>query len=285
MFGSCVFPKFLFFACFAFSGFALAQTKPVKSPYLGRVVNEGSAVYRAANFDSPVIAYLSVGKTFQISTQLVGGAFYRIRVSDKQVGYISDADVVPLFKLNPKKKTVKRTEQKILEPRRKKPFSLTEFAGPQFSYIGFREETMALKPTENLSFFGVKLSGPNILLEGAFPTEINLQFHWGAPDYYKKATGKEAVGWMFLSDFLFQTYFANRPNAFAYFGFGPLLKYSKFDVILGTTQYSLENFDLGLAFKLGGALRLGKLALRGEAQYYWEKMQYRGLGFAIQFPF
>lgn len=273
-----------------------AQTK--KYQYRGQIKDEGAQIYKEANFDSEVIAEVPPGRIFDISSKVVNGAFYRIRIKPGVIGYVSDAEITPLFKTatskpsqEKKKPTNQPTNQRQArkEKDRKRPFHMTQFAGVQTTLMQYREDTMGAKRTANLSFIGAKVSGPDILIEGAFPTEMNFQFYFGAPGYYEELTKKAADGWIFLTDFLFQTYYPHGQSAFTFIGFGPMMKYSKYRVALTeggqTKYYSLDDMAVGAAFQGGVALRVGTLALRGDFTYYWEKQQYWGTALSLQFPF
>jgi len=285
----------------------LAQNAPAAKPYpyKARVVNEEVQVFEKPDFDSKVIATIEEGRVFDVSSQMYGGAFYRIRLKPGLLGYVSDADVKPLWKGGGKgsaentEKPVSKAEEKKQKAKqakkrpdkKKRPFEYTQYVGFQYASIEYQEETMGDRRREPGSFFGVKLSGPDLIVEGAFPTEVNFLFHQGAPSYYERLTGKDADGWIILMDFLWESYFPQGRNSLLFLGFGPMLRYSKFNVNLTdaatnkTLGYSMEDIAVGAVFNAGAAVRLGEVALRGELQYYWEKQPYWGAGASLQFAF
>jgi hypothetical protein len=270
-----------------------AQSKSY--PYRAQTISEEVPVYRDADFDSPVIATLPEGKTFEVSHRKFNEAFFRLRVKPGVLGYVSDADVKTFFASGEKKAgKVRKKSQKPDEPQDKKaqrPFQFTQYGGFQYAMIQYQEDTMGDRRKEDLGFFGAKISGPNLIIEGEIPTEMNFLFHYGAPSYYEKLTGKPADGWILLMDFLFQNYYPQSKNTMAFFGFGPVLKYSKFNATLTdpttgkASDYNLEDFSFGAVFNAGAAVRFRQMALRAEAQYYWEKMSYLGLSLSLQFAF
>lgn len=275
-----------------------AQTAK-QSAYRGKIVsraeneNDGEAVqiYEKANFDSRVVGIAVLGQTYDISKNIFNHAFYKIRLRPGLVGYIAESDIEPLFKNeNRPTKNSKKPKRKS-NSKRNKTFEYTRFGGLSYALIDFTEDTMGGKARQNLGFIGAKISGPNVLLDGLLPIDVNLMFYSGAPSYYEKATGHGASGFIFLGDILFQTYWPQGPRALTYFGFGPLFKYSKFDVEMRdsvttkTQTYSLEDISLGVAFDLGVGFRLGSLALRVDYQYFWEKQMYGGFTGAIQWAF
>lgn len=274
-----------------------AKIAPKQAPNFGRVVNDGAAVYRDASFDSEAFGYLEQGKLYNISRNIYGGAFYRILVKPGVIGYVADSDIKPIGA----KKTAdgasagkdgnKGDAEEKKPPRRKLPFQYTQYFGLEYANIRHRENTMGQRPSQSLGFFGLKIFGPNLVLEGLSVTEMNFLIYPNAPSYYKDTTGKDAAGWIFMADILFQMVTPHGKNTVTYFGFGPLLKYSKYDVELqdattsSRTRYSLEDINIGAAFNLGLGFRFNRFALRAEYQFYWEQLNYSGFAIALQRDF
>lgn len=273
-----------------------ALAEPAKV-YKARILVEGALVYQKADFDSAILGTLKEKQVFEVSFKSFSG-FHRIRVGNK-IGYIIESDLEPLnfefegqkkLKSGSKKnKSSKNKKAERSEPRKKRPFALSRFVGPAIATINFTENTMGSKLSESETFFGVKLSGTDVLIEGDIDTEINLMFRYGAPGYYDTFTGQSASGWNLITDFQLQHVSTLSPIAIGYFGFGPMFRFSKFDVALKdsgvTTAYSATDMVLGAAFSLGMGFRAGAVALRSEFKYYWEKTQYSGLTAAMQFEF
>jgi hypothetical protein len=289
----------LFVCTFLLANLADAQTKPKSYPYQAQIIGSEVQIYDKPSFDAKIIGSVQEGQRFDVSSQIYGGAFYRIRVKPGLLGYVSDADVKPLWvgggvsKPQEVKTAAKKTAEtkKKKSDKRKRPFEYTQFAGIQFASIEYQEATMGDRRKQAMGFFGAKLSGPNLVVDGAFPTEVNFLFHLGAPDYYERLTGHTADGWIFLMNFLWESYFPAGKNALSFIGFGPLLRYSKFNASLTdsstgrTSDYSLEDIGFGAVFNAGMAVRIDQVALRGELQYYWEKQTYWGAGLSILYSF
>lgn len=274
-----------------FTTISFAQTKGYK--YRAGTLEDGVQVYKNPDFDSPVIAVLPGGKVYDVSAKIVNGAFYRIRVKPGLLGYVADSDVKPLFPTQGKSANdkVKRSKESRPEPKRKRSFEFTQYAGIQYISIEYAENTMGDKRKDQLGFIGAKLSGPDLVVDGAFPTDVNFLFYTGAPGYYEKLTGNSADGWILLMDFLWENYNPMGKNALTFWGFGPMFKFSKFNVLLTDpatgrrSDYSLQDMSLGAVFNAGVALRWEPVALRGELKYFWEKQQYWGAGLSLQFNF
>lgn len=303
--------RLVFFLCLASPVGAAGPVKrgPVSEVKAGawqqaQVITPEANVYQAADFDSPVLGHLKAGTVWNISKE-VTGAFYQIRVRDNLIGYVCDVDVKagkPIVKgrVSPEKsKPLSGSTPEKKEPASKKerPFEYTDFWGIELASIRFRENTMGLRPTDQLSFYGLQFSGPNIVFDG-YTTEFNALVSLGAPRYYQQATGNDTSGFIFLTDFLFiQNRNLSRDVMF-FFGFGPMFKFSKFEVALncdaglcngtttGTLPESLTDMSLGAVFDTGITQRLStSFALRAELQYYWEKLQYYGFSLSGQFSF
>ena len=80
---------------------------------MAKVINDGALVYKAADFDAPVLGHLRAGGTYQISVKTIG-AFYQIKVRDNLFGYVSDVDVKPIGS-DSGKKTAKAAHPKEKE--------------------------------------------------------------------------------------------------------------------------------------------------------------------------
>jgi hypothetical protein len=260
-----------------------AQARAVqKLPYIkARVLNEGANVYQEPNFDSEIIGDLGEGQTITIYPKKYYGIFYLVVFSNKQKGFVADIDISLKNSTNPDNQDAESRPLKsqnknkaVRPPRPLRPITYTPLHGFSFSSIRYREDTMSLKPTEALSFFGLKLSGPK-LLDG-FPTDLDFQFYSGAPKYYEKGTGNQADGFILLTDLIFLTPIRESMNFLAFYGFGPMMKHSEFNVTLNQKSYSLVDSNLGFVFTGGAAGRIGPVVLRSEIKFHWERMTYWG---------
>ncbi len=262
---------------------------------MGIVVNEGAIIYKQPNFDSEVLAYAQAGKKLEMSSKLFEGAFYKVRLKPGVMGYIADSDIRPpkagKHRAEDDEKKEKAFDKRRKENVRKKPFSVTQYVGLAALQANFKERTMDRQPTDRLTLMGMKLFGPNLIFEGLTVSEINFLVSTSAPKYYEQATGRPASGFILIGDFLFQTTFLLSPSSMASIGFGPMIRYNKFDVQLtnqstgSVSQFSLEDIAFGVALSAGLGLRLGPTALRLEAKYHYEYASYFGYGAALQYGF
>jgi hypothetical protein len=261
------------------------------------VINQGALVYTQSDFDAPVLTELKAGGVYDISLK-TRGPFYKIRIKPNVTGWIADTDVrVGKFKGRPVLRTkdakngkgVPAAEDKAKPVKPRRPFMATRFRGPVVADLAYAEDTMGALRTETVPFFGFKMEGPNVLISGDMRTDAEFIFHPGAPKFYEKATGQSASGWIFLTDFIFETALPQSSWHMVTFGFGPMFKYTHYEVALLDSgrplNYSLDDMTLGAVFDGGLAFRVGSYALRFNVKYFWEKTKYFGGSLTFGFPF
>jgi len=261
------------------------------------VINQGAMVYKEADFDAPVLGELKAGQVYDVSLSQKG-PFYKIRLKPGVLGWIADTDIrlSKGGKLDSKKsaKAPEKPEEKnsFIEKKRPRSFYASRYRGPALAYLTYSENTMGALRSNSLPFYGFKVAGPNTMFGGDFRTDAEFLFHSGAPSYYEKGTGYPAAGWIFISDFIFETASPQSKWHMLTYGFGPMFKYTHYEVtLLNTTtnkevSYSLDDMALGAVFDVGLHFRLADTyALRFNVKYYWEKTQYWGGILTFGFPF
>lgn len=282
MFGLCALNRaallLLMFFLFPLSLWAQAQQ--------ATVILDGALVYQDADFDAPVITTLKLGSVYNISTNKKG-PFYKIRLKPGHLGWISDTDIKPGIIKIPKPEQTKLSEPK--EEKKKRPFFASRYRGPVLQMTNFTEDTLGQERTDSLLFYGVKFNGFNTLFSGEIYTDANILFHFGAPSYYEDYTKKAADGFIFMTDFTFQTVIPQGKNFIYYYGFGPMFKYSHFNIDVPsngeTLSYSADDMTLGVVIDLGIGARLGSMSLRTNAKYYWERTKYFAFGLNLGWDF
>ena len=283
MYGLCVLNRFTLWICvFFFSTVVWAQSQQ------GTVIEE-TQIYQDADFDAPVIAVVKPGGVYSISTKKKG-PFYKIKIKQGMIGWIADSDIhVGVIKNSASAQKKKIEEERERERDTRRPFFATRYWGPAFEYMNYTEDTMGKERTAGLLFYGLKWSGYNTLIGGEIYTDSNLLIYSGAPSYYKDVTGQSAGGFIVNANFLFQTINPITPSALYFYGFGPALRYSHFDLHLPngatTIGYSADDMALGAVFDFGLAFRLSRVSLRADAKYYWEKNKYFAGGASLGFEF
>jgi hypothetical protein len=273
-------------------------------------INPGAIVYVKPDFDTEHMAELDSGVKIEVSKRAFG-PFHRVRLPDGKIGFIADNDyqltqnktaknpkakktddnqgkLTPLSA--PEKEEEKKPEASAVEPEKKPkknlPFTRTRYRGLSISYLGYQEQTMGGTPMANSVFYGFKMFGPGLIVDGAMVTELNVDVLPNAPAFYQEATGKSASGFLLHTDLLFDSLQAHGKDGSTFFGFGPMFKYDNYSVSLPKgSSYDLTDFIFGVVFEAGAGIRLGPVSLRAELKYDWEKTQYWGFGGSLLFPF
>ena len=283
--------SFLISTLLLVSGGAFAQTAgKAKSPQ-AVIKTDLAFVYKEASFDAPVLTQVRAGKRYEVSQKKFNGIFHRIRLKPGVVGFIADSDLILRGARN---QEAKARDEEAVDRRRKsssnRPFAYSQYAGLSYNSLAYQEKTMGSTQKENLGVYGVKLFGPDLVIDGPLITELHLQIFPGAPNYYRKKTGNPASGFLFLTDMKFISPLMTRKESLTWFGFGPMMRWNAFNVQLTEAggkknSFSLNDMALGVVFSLGAGVKFDKLALRIEGAYYWEEKTYLGLVSSLQFGF
>lgn len=258
-------------------------------------------VYEKPDFDSQIIGAAIKGEVYSVSRGK-RGAFHKIRLKPGVLGWVSEVDFKVVSEaqakqLQQRKKQVATSSKKKSKGesssgakiKRNKPINECAYWGPTVHWASFTENTMGAKRSDALFFLGARLSGPGTLFWDETFTDASLALAWGAPKYYQKVTGRSADGWILLADYLYIMDFPQSRRLMSFIGFGPMFRYSHFNVSLpqeGVSRdlsYSLDDMALGAVFAGGFAYQMGNNALRIDAKYHWEKQAYFGAGVSFQF--
>lgn len=266
--------------------------------FKGTIVLDGALVYQNPDFDAPVIAELRRGAVYTVSKKRFG-PFLKILLKPGTMGYISDVDVrgggrvaqntepAPSTEGSPQKGTSKKAKK---EPKQK-PFLYRRYRGPSIEMISYTENTMGASHTAQMPFYGARWTGYNTVLDGEVYTDASVLFALNAPNYYKDLTGNAASGWILNMHFTFLTPSMQGPGHMAFFGFGPMFKYSHINAQLTnpatskTLDYVLDDMTLGLVLSAGLGFDIGRYALRSDIKYYIETKSYAAFGLTFQFEF
>lgn len=267
--------------------FVFAQTSTV--------VEEGAPLYQNPNFDSGPIQQLHMGDFIEVSKRTFGEyGFHRVRTAEGKMGYMIESDF-KLGKLNlkapaPISNAGKAVSKQKSEVRHLKPFRDTKFYGISFDQLWFRENTFGLTPTSAMPLLGLKLVGPNLWFEGDTVTEFNFQISPQAPGYYQQATGNSASGFLLHADYLLNATFVQSPRFLTFLGFGPMLRYSNFQVALnsGTNKsnaYTLTDAVFGAVINAGIGMRFSSSAARLEYRLIRDNLFQNEVQLSWLFPF
>jgi hypothetical protein len=269
------------------------RNQPVKrdSGVPATVRTDGAMVYSKPDFDAAVLGNLRRGDRVRVSSGSLGdyAKFHKVSAGPI-VGWIADIDVQ--VEGAAKKRDHKRGAKNAGRPtKEKKPFVdeslplfFSKYVGVLVGLSEFNESISGVESHETLLVYGLKFTGPDILLTGPV-MDFNLALHYGAPSYYSRLSSTKPSGFIIQSDALFLYPFFNREKVIVAFGLGPLLKFSSFNVTSGGDIKSLSEFDVGVSLALSGAVKVGKVALRLEGKYLVEKHQEKLVQLAVQQQF
>lgn len=280
------------------------------------VKTDGAAVYEATSFDSPVLEYFDKGKKIKVSKKLypgIGiGAFYKVKLSNKTYGFITDTDVLLSGKGNSGSSLTGSKpdqgeagneasgsasgdpflDQSLMDDRPEQETNTNTGVGKP--YIGlayytfnYAEKLGGKNVSSNTSLLGLKASGSTPYF-GGFPLDINILFTTSAPEFYDKVSSTSGV--MLIGDAVVMLPLVETSRYYVFYGFGLVTRYSKWDVKLknqpGKPAVDSQEWAIGLAAAGGFAFNITKtLAFHADGRYYLEKKSYPGFGVAIQFKY
>ncbi len=267
---------------------------------IAAVQTESAMIYSDPDFDASVLTYLPQGKKVRVSKRIYGNyfRFYKVKITDGQFGYIATIDVslengakdedetrvhVKKKKKNHSKKRKKDSEEDE-DRNSKKPILATRYVGALFGMTQFKESISGIDSSDNLLMYGLKLTGPDLLIDGPV-MDINLAFHYGAPTYYNNLSSTPPSGFVGFIDTLLIFPIGLGENTQFYLAAGPMLVWSNFTVTTVGTQLHLSELNFGGSFAAGYAVRVGHFSVRLEGKLMQEKQQQRGLQLGIQSEF
>ncbi|MFP5520017.1 MAG: SH3 domain-containing protein [Bdellovibrionia bacterium] len=304
MFGLCVFRKLALVFCLLFFTAELAQAQTKKTAAASRgvtamVVGESPYVFANANFDSPIIGELKPGQKVIIS-KAKKGPFHRVRLPNKKLGWIADSEV-KIMSAKAIEKAQKDAEENVgnifadsggdlseLEDdpqKRKQYMQWSRHRGIAYDIVQYTEDTQGEERTEALGFIGFRMTGADTLFSGLATADTHVLFSTQVPSYYKKLTSNAASGFVSLWHFQFLTQTPLSRSTVYHYGFGPMVKYSQFQLKVGNKTFTAEDLNIGAVFGFGLGFKLGPIALRPDFKYYWEKTKYWSLGLGLLYEY
>jgi hypothetical protein len=270
------------------------------------VRTDGALVYTKGDFDSEVIGELRQGQQVRVSkgTTAEEPKFRRVILmtkAGKKLGFVADIDVHVLegdaqdasasgkskkkkSKKDGSKDSKKRDKKKKEKPHETKAIYFTRYLGVAVGMTSFKESISGVDSNENLVTYGLKISGPDILIDGPV-MDFNLVMHYGAPSYYDKLSVSKPSGFVIMTDALFVLPIYQGTNSMLYLGVGPMLVFSDFKVVNSSRAMDLSQLSVGLSGAAGFAVRFDKVAFRLEGKYFLEKQTSKAVQASIQTEF
>ncbi len=277
---------------------SFAQKARAKSRYQKAIAGlDGASVYKAADFDSPVIEYLKPGTKITATiarARGVGGLglFYKVKTHTGKIGYVTDIEIVPEFQSGGAKKRVaekkknpvfeEATEQQANPDR--EPVYYTRYIGGGAGLLNFTEKFQGQKFSSSVTMFAFKMSGPGTLFDGP-PLDFNFSFSPSAPSYYEKFGRGPASGFFMFSDLVLNLPLMEFKKGIVFYGLGLMATYTRFKPTVSDTTFDSQELRIGAAASLGYSHRFGKYAVRWDSKYYYEATAYLGhwLSFQVEY--
>lgn len=258
------------------------------------VAVQGAAVYQYPNFDSKILDYLKAGTKVLASLksrQGIGGfgAFYKVKLPNKKVGWMTDVDILPKYKAKPGIKDPAKEvnpdfedAKSIMENAGREPAYFEKYVGAQVGMVQFAEKFEGRTLSSDVLTFGLRGRGPGLLFDGP-PLDASLSFSIEAPSYYDEFASGEATGFFVMGDLLFPFPFITDDNFSLTLGVGPMFAYTRFNVPVRTSEFDSQDLRLGFVGSLGVQYRIKKISLMLDAKYNYETVQYFSATFGLLF--
>jgi len=267
---------------------------------------DGAAVYKVANFDSPIIAYLNKGRKIRASKKIypgIGGlgSFYKVRLRKGKYGYVTDVDLFPAKKtgslsgdasgdiFTPQGGDIMQGPA-MSSSRSGGSIAAKRYIGVSYSLVNYSEEVVGRSFTESLGFFGLKVSGPGALFT-KLPLELNVMALFGAPTYYSTIFD-QPEGYLVISDVLYIMPLLSKAKYMLYAAAGPALVYSSYRASIlklsngNNIPFDLQTINVGISGAGGLAFKLGKsFIIKAEGKYIFENQGYLSFGGSLQISY
>ena len=275
-----------------------AKPRPVrksrkKKSQTAIVAVEGAAFYKYPNFDAQVLEYVRAGTKVKASLKPragIGGfgAFFKVKLPSGKVGWMTDVDVLPQYKVKNKSGSQTQTNpdfnkaNDIMENAGRDQIYFERYVGANLAYVNFSEKFDKGTLSSNTPMFGVRGVGPDLFF-GSPPLDFSFQFSLEAPRYYSDFASGDATGFFVIADALFPFPFWSSDSYYFGLGLGPMLTYTNFAVQVRSSEFDSQELRIGAVADLAAMFRYKKFAVKIDYKYYYEVTQYGGLNLSFLF--
>lgn len=247
----------------------------------GQIIEDVSMAYASPDFDSQVLSEFHRGEFVEISKQNFSG-FYKVHIKIKNEdtwAWLPDSEVKPVANVSNNRSeaiAAKRSKADSVSTAKKTAISIDaqRWFALGLNFSNYREETMGYHPTAKLNFFSLRWFGRNTISDYETFTDTELQIYNSAPSYYGEGTGNTATGYIAILETNWLTEYPQSRNHMLFFGAGPFMRFSSYNVIENNTPYSLQDIVLGLNLKTGLAFRIGPVGVISDVKFSWDKLTY-----------
>lgn len=264
------------------------------------VVVDEAQVYATPDLDGKVLAVVPGGSRVTVSKGVRGGyaKFRRARVLGADgkavVGWISSIEVKTENEVKAEARRQKKAAEKKGAVRTRAgshreshsnssdtPFAFSRSVGLAIGVTDYKESIGGVDRTANLLTYGLKITGTDVLLTGPL-MDINILFHYGAPEYYETLSTTKPSGFLMWTDFNLLLPFRMRDESMLGVGLGPLFVLSNMTATTGGQTYSMWALNLGVTLEAMASMRIGDVAVRLEGKYWFERKTYHQAQLAVQ---
>ncbi|MCS6838556.1 MAG: hypothetical protein NZ480_06880 [Bdellovibrionaceae bacterium] len=284
----------------------LEAAKKIK-PVMGTIITPETAVYEEPSFDSIVIESVQEKTKVFVWPKLLNHAFFRIKLPNGVIGYVTDLDIdfpgkPPIPKGPFAKNPVNNNPLDPLEvtnpsnadqfgmnnsSQESETYEYSQLVGLRYFLIPYKEKTMQKERRSDLTAVALNFRGENWIDWAGF-VDMGLLFSLGYPRHYREILGFEPRGGLlFWGYFLISTSSSISKKSQFNYGFGPFLKFQQLYIESKTTN-NLPKFYEATDVKGGGTALFGisyrwrRLSFRFDWQYFWEVTQYSTLSGGIE---
>lgn len=257
--------------------------------------------YLKPDLDSRVLRYLDLYEVYPVVREEGGFYYLRIETGDeedfwdasedsaKSGCFIEAADVKLRAKVAEVLAGEDEDSQDTEAKRQRSSFAKSFFHRRHMTVGGssleFRGESHGDFFKSKLAAFDLNIRGADLLVEGAVVSKIGLLFSQEVPHYFEAVSGQDNhKGYLLLLDASLLSPIVASPRQVVYGSFGPLIRFSSWDVLAGPGQklYKIEELNLGLSFGFAWSLSFTeRVALTLSWQYFWERYQHSQLGMGL----
>lgn len=275
---------------FVFSAYAAEKFRKAQA------VRPGVEIYEAANFDAKIIHYIKPGEFYYISNKTFG-PFYKIKISDKILGYVADTEIdiqgigtiqEKPFIDDPDSEPQNKKKKKEIDPPEEEDEEedsqyKNSYNGIILNLINYHETTMNGLQVADL--YGIGFRHIPFISDYAASVAWDITAAFGAPSYYKEALNADTKGLTVWGGAQIINISAVDQNKTLRYGFGSFLKYANYNVSSKTSDkaYSLQELTFGVSLEGGFILHMNLVSLDLGLRYYWERESYGGLSLGLLF--
>ena len=252
------------------------------------VVVEASQIYGRPDLDAPVISVVTRGTRIPISRGTRGdfAKFHRTRVNGK-IGWVVTIDIrsetaakkilkaedAESMKPGPFADDPKEEPERPMNAKEREPYAFAKTVSFAVGMAGYKESINGSDYSANLLTYGLKLTGPDVLLTGPL-MDLNVMFHYGAPDYYAGLSSITPSGFLMWVDANLLLPIRMRENYMIAVGAGPLLVLSNMQSTQGVQSYDMWALNVGANVELTAGLRFDDFSVRLDGRYLFENKSY-----------